>query len=582
MPSTSHPLPRAIRPRTAGSIIAIAATLIVALSALPANAATVTGWLDSVSADDDSITLRGWAADPDTPDTPAGVHVYIDGDFATGAPAKLARPDVNRATGLGSNHGFEFDIPADVGTYRVCVYAIDKTGDDNRLLGCRDVQVGDPPPPPKSGNSPVGWIDSLSGDDDSITARGWAADPDAPDTPVGIHIYVDGRFATGSPAKLTRADVNRATGLGSNHGFEFDIPAKRGRHRVCIFAIDRTDDPHRLLGCRNVDVGRFGNTPVGWLDAAAEASSGLRVRGWALDPDTTESIGIHVYVNGRYHSGFVANNPRHDVDRVWNRGPNHGFNEVLDIGSGWHKICVFAIDRTGDNNSLIECKTIILNLESDHPIERVSRFTTFFDCCQNRVTNIRLMAREVHNTVVLPGETFSIDEVVGPRTSAGGYLPAPYLINGQGACCAVGGGVSQFGTTIHNAVFWGGYQVDRHQPHSAWISRYPLGIEATLVYSSIDYRFTNDTDTPVIIRTSSTGTSVTVEIWGYQGGWRMTGYHPRGARNSSITVLDNGGPNAKRVKATVFGSAPGTVRIVRTLTQNGVSTSQTWWWTYLN
>jgi len=216
------------------------------------------------------------------------------------------------------------------------------------------------------------------------------------------------------------------------------------------------------------------------------------------------------------------------------------------------------------------------------PIERVSSFTTFFDCCQNRVTNIRLMAREVDGYVVMPGETFSIDRVVGPRTSAKGYLPAPYLQNGEGRCCAVGGGVSQFGTTIHNAVFWGGYQIDSHRPHTGWISRYPLGIEATLVYSSIDYKFTNDTTTPVYIETSSKSTSVTVELWGNQGGWQMRGHHPRGARNSSISILDRGGSNAKRVSAQVTGSAPGTVKIVRTLTRNGNSTSQTWWWTYVS
>ncbi len=231
--------------------------------------------------------------------------------------------------------------------------------------------------------------------------------------------------------------------------------------------------------------------------------------------------------------------------------------------------------------------TRVLGLESikpppQKPIERVSRFTTFHDCCQNRVHNIQTMARAVDGYVVMPGETFSIDRVVGPRTSSKGYLPAPYLINGEGACCAVGGGVSQFGTTIFNAVFWGGYDVVTVRPHSGWISRYPLGIEHTLVYSSIDFRFTNDTTTPIRIETSYTSTSITVELWGNQGGWEMTGYHPRGARSSVIDVLDNGGSEAKRVSATVTGSAPGTVRVTRTLTQGGSSASESWWWTYVS
>jgi hypothetical protein len=223
-----------------------------------------------------------------------------------------------------------------------------------------------------------------------------------------------------------------------------------------------------------------------------------------------------------------------------------------------------------------------VNLHGDQPIERVSRFTTFFDCCQNRVTNIRLLASELNGHVIQPGETFSIDEFTGPRTSSEGYLPAPYLLEGEGQCCAVGGGISQFGTTLHNAVFWGGYKVVEHRPHSGWISRYPFGIEATLSYSSIDYRFTNDTVTPLTIRTSSTGTSVTVELWGNQGGWQVSGFHPRGSRSSSLTVLDRGGVDAKRVSGSVKGSAPGPVKIVRTIVQDGVSRSQTWWWYYVS
>ncbi len=223
-----------------------------------------------------------------------------------------------------------------------------------------------------------------------------------------------------------------------------------------------------------------------------------------------------------------------------------------------------------------------INLHGDLPVHRVSRFTTYFNCCEARVTNIRTMARAVNGTVVMPGETFSIDALIGPRTSAKGYVPAGYLQNGVGYCCAVGGGVSQFGTTIHNAVFWGGLQVVSHRPHTGWISRYPLGIEATLVYQSIDYRFRNDTATPITIRTSTTGSSVTVELWGYQGGWRVSGQHPKGNRSSSISVLSQGTSDAKRVSATVSGSAPGNVRIVRRLTQNGSTRTQTWTWHYVS
>lgn len=223
-----------------------------------------------------------------------------------------------------------------------------------------------------------------------------------------------------------------------------------------------------------------------------------------------------------------------------------------------------------------------INPPPQKPIERVSRFTTFYSCCQNRVTNIRLMARTVDGYVVMPGEEFSIGKVVGPTTASKGYKEDGYLVGGEGRCCVVGGGVSQFGTTMFNAIFWSGYEVGTVRPHSGWLSRYPLGIEHTLVYGSIDLRFTNDTTTPIYIRTSSTSTSVTVELWGNQGGWRMSGYHPRGSRSSVISVLDKGSSQAKRVSASVSGSAPGRVKIVRTLTQDGSAKSQTWYWNYVS
>jgi vancomycin resistance protein YoaR len=192
------------------------------------------------------------------------------------------------------------------------------------------------------------------------------------------------------------------------------------------------------------------------------------------------------------------------------------------------------------------------------------------------------MAQLVNGTVIRPGEVFSVDAVVGRLTTGKGFVLAPYMVDGKGECCTVGGGVSQFGTTIFNAAFWGGYEILEHQPHSAWISRYPLGIEATLVYHSKDVKFRNDTYNTLTVKTSTTGTSLTVEIWGNQGGWRVRGNHSIGNRSSAITILDQGGSVAKRVKASVSGSAPGLVTVTRTLTQNGVAHSQSWTNRYLD
>lgn len=195
----------------------------------------------------------------------------------------------------------------------------------------------------------------------------------------------------------------------------------------------------------------------------------------------------------------------------------------------------------------------------------VSSFTTYHDCCEPRVTNIHIMADQIDGMTVLPGQTFSVNQALGPRTSAKGYVPAPILLDGESYCCDhplnIGGGTSQFGTTIYNAIFWGGYEVIDHKPHSRYISRYPLGIEATLGYPWPDVVFRNDTFTAITIDTSYT--------------------------NSSITVRFLGDKLGRTVSADVRGSATfndgGYVEIDRFITEaDGSVRTQSWNWRYIS
>ena len=140
-------------------------------------------------------------------------------------------------------------------------------------------------------------------------------------------------------------------------------------------------------------------------------------------------------------------------------------------------------------------------------------FTTRYPCCQPRVTNIRLIARAVDGSVVLPGERFSLNRATGQRTRADGYVEAPFIADGK-IVPSVGGGVSQFSTTLYNAAYFAGLQIDTHRPHSFYIDRYPAGREATLNFPDIDLVWTNDTTSPVLIRATTDATAVTVSLYG--------------------------------------------------------------------
>ncbi len=153
-----------------------------------------------------------------------------------------------------------------------------------------------------------------------------------------------------------------------------------------------------------------------------------------------------------------------------------------------------------------------------HITALVGTFTTNHPCCLPRVQNIHHAADLVNGTVVEAGQTFSLNDKLGPRTAESGYQKAPVFAEGEGFFDDFGGGISQFTTTLFNAEFIAGYKDVTHTPHSIYITRYPEGREATINYGSIDLKFQNDTASGLLIRTSYTNTSITVSIYGNMGG----------------------------------------------------------------
>jgi vancomycin resistance protein YoaR len=146
---------------------------------------------------------------------------------------------------------------------------------------------------------------------------------------------------------------------------------------------------------------------------------------------------------------------------------------------------------------------------------QVKSFTTYHDCCAPRVTNIHRMADLVRGTLVLPGEQFSINDVVGQRTAEKGFVEAGAIANGEHVE-EIGGGVSQFATTMFNAAFFAGLPIDTYQMHSEHFDRYPYGREATMGFPNPDLAWTNDTPYGILVWTSYTDTSITVTLFSTQ------------------------------------------------------------------
>ncbi|OZC56353.1 hypothetical protein CH289_06445 [Rhodococcus sp. RS1C4] len=127
--------------------------------------------------------------------------------------------------------------------------------------------------------------------------------------------------------------------------------------------------------------------------------------------------------------------------------------------------------------------------------------------------NIRLTADIVNGALVKPGETFSLNEYTGPRGTAQGFVESGIIDNGR-PDRAVGGGISQFATTLYNAAYFGGMEDAGHTEHSYYISRYPEAREATVFEGAIDLKFTNTGKTGVVIESFGSSSDVTVRLWG--------------------------------------------------------------------
>jgi vancomycin resistance protein YoaR len=147
-----------------------------------------------------------------------------------------------------------------------------------------------------------------------------------------------------------------------------------------------------------------------------------------------------------------------------------------------------------------------------HITTQISTFTTGGFSADSG-ENIRRVAEQVNGAIVGPKETFSLNGYTGPRTAATGYVDAGIIDHGRPSR-GIGGGISQFATTLYNATYFAGMTDVEHKEHSYYISRYPAAREATVFEGAIDVKFRNDSPTGIFIQTAWTPSSITVTLWG--------------------------------------------------------------------
>jgi vancomycin resistance protein YoaR len=131
----------------------------------------------------------------------------------------------------------------------------------------------------------------------------------------------------------------------------------------------------------------------------------------------------------------------------------------------------------------------------------------------NRIHNVHLMADFIDGTVIKPGEVFSFNRVVGPRTAERGFLEGQMII-GSLVLPSIGGGVCQTATTLFNDAFELGLPILARVNHNLYLSHYPMGRDATVSWGGPDFEFKNDMKHGLLIKTSYTDQTLTFTMYG--------------------------------------------------------------------
>lgn len=229
---------------------------------------------------------------------------------------------------------------------------------------------------------------------------------------------------------------------------------------------------------------------------------------------STKKIKLSVVYNEKLVDEFLSN-----IEKEVNKEP---LNAGVTVSKGVVKITSEAdgakLNKDALRQAVIEqlnTGVLVGSLEIDAPIEvmkpkiskekissinsRISSFSTSFaGSVANRVTNIQLAVKSINGLILMPGETFSFNQTVGERTAERGYKEAGVIV-GDRLESGLGGGICQVSSTLYNAVLRTGLKSVERRNHTLPLGYVAKGLDATVDWGSIDYKFKNTFNHPIYI-----------------------------------------------------------------------------------
>ncbi len=226
-----------------------------------------------------------------------------------------------------------------------------------------------------------------------------------------------------------------------------------------------------------------------------------------------------------------------DVDVVYSKVKREAKDAYIDKSTSVYKFVPHVVGFDFDKNSLnnilskeenktegkvIEYELTVLEPKvktSDIKWEmyeyKISSYTTYFSTSDpNRVNNLRVALNLLNGRVIMPGETFSYNSVVGGATAAQGFKAAATFVGGR-VVREVGGGICQTVSTLYNTALLANLEIVQRKAHSLPVAYVPGSRDATVYYPSIDFKFKNTREYPIKIVTSfNSGGNLTISLYG--------------------------------------------------------------------
>jgi vancomycin resistance protein YoaR len=234
---------------------------------------------------------------------------------------------------------------------------------------------------------------------------------------------------------------------------------------------------------------------------------------------------------------FVSSRPGRDVDPL---------QLAAAVTAAAHRDHVARVELGDRQPDLTTAKAQALGITR----KLVSYTTQMGVSSSNRIHNVHLMADFIDGTVVAPGEKFSFNDVVGPRTADRGFLEGQEII-GSLVLPSIGGGVCQTATTLFNDAFELGLPILSRTNHNLYLAHYPIGRDATVAWGGPDFQFQNDLKHGLLIKTTYSDQTLTFTFYGTSEGRRVvshTGAQTNWTKPSMNYAID---PNAPRGSAKV-------------------------------